>query len=122
MPGGSLHLAFFEKEASISRESSDENFDLVSLSASAAWNDDSQLTISGYRNSIMVINQNVTLLFGRPQRISLQWKNIDKIVLKSSGGSLYPGIDENGGYYVVLTQLVINNLNEEESDSSYIYE
>jgi hypothetical protein len=120
MPGGSLHLAFFSEEASISLESSNETFNLVSLSASAAWNDDLQLTISGYRNSIRVNNLNIILLFGRPQPISLQWKNIDKVVLKPSGGYVHPEIGDKAGTHVALTQLVIDNLNEREVDSSSV--
>ena len=106
MPGGSPHIAFFKEEASISAEDSNETFTLVSLTACAAWNDDLQLTITGYRNSTQINTHTTTLLFGKPQLILLQWKDIDKITFKSSGGTMHPGI----GATVTSTQVVITQL------------
>jgi hypothetical protein len=111
-PGGSLHIAFFNAEASISIEPPHEAFTLVSLSASAAWNDDLQLAITAYRNSIEIHYHNIVLLFGRPQRISLQWKNIDKVILKSSGGTANSGTGQQAEAHVALTQLIIDNMAE----------
>jgi hypothetical protein len=110
MPCGSLHTAFFHESATINTELPDETFTLVSLIASAAWNDDLMLNITAYRRSVVVNNHNIALFFGRPQRISLQWKDIDKVILKPSGGTLHPGSGGGAGPYLVLTQLTIDKL------------
>ena len=116
MPGGSLHLAFFSEEASIIADPPNTTFTLVSFSASAAWNDDLVLTIRGYRDFAEVNYHSVTLLFGRPQRISLQWKNIDKVVFKPSGGTAHPGSGESAGAHIALTQVVADNLSERKNN------
>ncbi len=116
-PGGSLHIAFFNEEASISIEPPNETFTLISLSASAAWYDNLKLAITGYRNSIEVHYYSIVLLFGRPQRIALQWKNIDKVIFKPSGGTAHLRGDELSGTYVALTQLVIDDLAERKTNS-----
>ena len=115
-PGGSLQIAFFREPATINTEVTSETFTLASLTASAAWNDDLQLTITAYRHSVEINTHNITLLFGRPQRINLQWKNIDKVIFKASGGIAHPGSGQGTGPYVILTQLTINNLVEAKND------
>jgi hypothetical protein len=110
IPAGSLHIAFFKEVASISTKSSDEAFALVSLTACAAWNDDLQLTITAYRNSIQVNNHNIILLFGRPQRIFLRWKNIDKVTFKSSGGIAHSASGASAGTQIAITQLTTSDL------------
>jgi surface antigen len=109
MPGGSSHIAFFNEEAVISSEESNETFTLVSLTACAAWNDNLHLTISGYRNSIQVNTHTSTLIFGKPQVIILLWRNIDKITFQPSGGTLHQANKElESDTHCILTQLTIN--------------
>jgi hypothetical protein len=111
-PGGSLQIAYFYEPATINTGLQYEAFTLASLTASAAWNDDLQLTITAYRHSAEINNHNITLLFGRPQRINLQWKNIDKVIFKASGGTAHPGSGEGVLPHAIITQLTINNLVE----------
>ncbi len=106
MPGGSPHIAYFADEASINVEHPGGTFTLVSLTACAAWNDDLQLTIIGYRNSVHTNTYTATLLFGIPQLILLQWKNIDNVIFKPAGGTLHPGSGGFASTHVVITQLV----------------
>jgi hypothetical protein len=106
MSGGSPHIAYFGKEASISVEHSDKTFTLISFTACAAWNDDMQLTITGHRNSIEIDMHTTTLLFGKPQLILLNWKDIDKITFKPFGGILHRG-SSGPGLHVVITQITI---------------
>jgi hypothetical protein len=113
IPNHNLQVAFFRESATISRELPDDTFALVSLTACAAWNDNMQLTISAYRRSVLVNEYSITLLFGTPQLVSLQWENINKIILKPSGGTAHRGIDrEDGGPFVILTQLTIKKLDK----------
>ncbi|CAF1052791.1 unnamed protein product [Adineta steineri] len=116
LPGDSLHVGFFGETATISIEPPNETFSLISIMACAAWNDDLELTITAYRKSIEVNQHSVILLFGRPQRIMLQWKNIDKVVFKPSGGTAHPGCDEGPGAHVSLTQLTIDDLSLSSSN------
>jgi hypothetical protein len=108
--GGSPHIAYFSEEGSISVEYLNETFTFISLVACAAWNDDLQLIITGYRNSTQINIRTPILLFGQPQLIVLQWKNIDRVVFTSSGGTPHPGGRDAGGSQVVLTQLTISQL------------
>jgi hypothetical protein len=48
----SPHLVWACKEAEISSGRQNETFSLIALTTYAAWNDNLQLTITGYRNSI----------------------------------------------------------------------
>jgi len=103
---GSQNIGFFENHASIDSQCAFNTFNFVSLTACAAWNDDLQLTTTGYRNSIEINKHITTLLFGKPQLILFNWKGIDKITFKSSGGTAHPG---SGGsdLHVVIAQLTI---------------
>jgi hypothetical protein len=80
------HLAFFDREASISVKNTNETFTFISVDVCAAWNDSLQLTIIGQRDSLQINIHKVKLGFGRPEHILLEWSNIDKIIFKSSGG------------------------------------
>jgi hypothetical protein len=108
VPGGSQHIAVFNQDASIYTEISNETFTLVSVSACAAWNDNLQLTITGYRKSTEINVHREILIFGKPQLILLHWKNIDHVLLSPSGGTPHPGSRDTGGVQVVLTQLTIS--------------
>jgi len=110
MPGSSPHVAYFCKEASISVENSDKTFTFVSVTACAALKDDLQLTVTGYRNSIQTNTHTTTLLFGKPQLILLNWKNIDKVTFTPSGGTAHPDNVEWTGLHVVITQLTVGPL------------
>jgi hypothetical protein len=109
------HIAFFKDQASIAIERPNETFTFVSNTACAAWNDDLQLTITGHRNSTEINTHTATLLFGQPQLILLQWKNIDTIIFKSFGGTAHPGSGSGAGSQVVITQLTIDLLNSSEN-------
>jgi hypothetical protein len=110
LPGGSPHIAYFSKEASISVERSDGTCNLISLTACAGWNDDLQLIITGYRNSIQINTHTTILLFGKPQLILLQWKNIDKVIFQPFGGIAHPGSGSSTFLHAVITQLTIGLL------------
>jgi len=110
MPGSSPHLAYFSKEASVSVEHSDKRFTFVSVIACAAWNDDMQLTITGHRNSVQTNTHTTTLLFGKPQLILLQWKNIDKVTFTPSGGTVHLEYGESTQLHTIITELTINLL------------
>ena len=106
---GSSHVAYFKEQGSLSVQSANSIFTLVSITACAAWNDGLELTITGHRESRQTDIHTVILLYGKPQMILLQWENIDKVVFKSDGGTPHP---ESGGTatstQVVLTQLMIS--------------
>jgi hypothetical protein len=106
-PGGSPHIVYFSEEASIDVEHLNKTFTLISFTASAAWNDDLQLTITGYRNLVQINTHTTTLLFGKPQLILLNWKDIDKVTFKPFGGTAHPGSDGSKRLHVVVTQLTI---------------
>ncbi|UJR09820.1 hypothetical protein I4U23_014046 [Adineta vaga] len=103
------HIAFFNEEASISSEKADEKFNLVSISVCAAWNDKLKLTLTAYRNSDEVSTHTSMLHFGKPQNISLQWQNIDKLILQPIGES---GLVENqeaaSDTHCIITQIILN--------------
>lgn len=82
--GNGPHLAFFEDEASISVENTNEIFNFISLDVCAIGQEYLQLTIIGQRNSLQINTHRVVLRFGKPQNILLEWNNIDKIIFKSS--------------------------------------
>ncbi len=113
--GCSPHIAYFKDEASIAVERLNKIFSFVSITACAAWNDDLQLTITGHRYSTQINTHTATLLFGQPQLILLQWKNIDTITFKSSGGTAHPGSGSGTGSHVAITQITINLLDSNET-------
>ncbi len=104
------HIAFFSNDASITIERPNATFTFVSVTACAALNDDLQLTITGHRKLTEVNTHTITLLFGEPKLIFLQWKNIDKITFRSFGGTSHPGSGVKGSH-VVITLLTIDLLN-----------
>jgi hypothetical protein len=104
------HIAYFKDDVSIESERPNATFTFVSVTACAAWNDDLQLTITGHRNSTEINTRTTTLLFGQPQLILLQWKNIDTINFKSFGGTAHSGAGSGTGSQVVITQLTIDLL------------
>jgi hypothetical protein len=108
VPDTSPHLVWSYKESTINTQCLGETFSLVSLTTYAAWNDNLQLTIRGYRNFTQVNMCSITLLFGKPQRILLGWTNLDQVLFEPSGGSPHQG---SGRYHssphFVLNQLII---------------
>lgn len=83
----SPYIVWASKECEISSVRSGETFSLVSLTIYAAWNDNLQLSITGYRNSCEINSCRITLAFGKPQRIVFGWKNLDQIIFEPSGGN-----------------------------------
>jgi len=83
-------------------------FTLISFTACAASKDHLHLSITGHQNSIEIDTHTTTLLFGKPQLILLNWKDIDKITFKPSGGTAHPGTGRPAGLHVVITQLTID--------------
>ncbi|CAF3492398.1 unnamed protein product [Rotaria sp. Silwood1] len=110
MPNGSSYIAYFRGEASVSVKNPDEIFTLFSVTACAAWNDNLQLIITGYRNVLEIKKHTVTLLFGKPQFILLHWEDIDKVTFVSSGGTAHPGSGSATGPQVILTQITMDSL------------
>lgn len=108
---GSVHVAFFKDKATIGTALLSEPFVISSLDACAAWRNDLQLTIKGYRNTTVTATHTATLLFGKPQTIQLQWNNIDKVILESSGGTPNPDCPQSASPHVILTRLVIKQTN-----------
>ncbi len=107
-PGCSPHIAYFSKDASIDAEPPNQTFTFVSLVACAAWNDNLQLTITGYRNSVQTNKHTTELVFGQPQHIPLRWENIDKVTFKPFGGTAHPGSGSGSNLHVIITQLTIS--------------
>ena len=84
IPGGSSFIAFSDSTASISVEDEEEVFGVLSLWACAAWKEDLQLTITGYRRSSQVYKQTSTLLRGKPRLMQLCWTDIDMLKFQPS--------------------------------------
>ncbi|CAM4953960.1 unnamed protein product [Rotaria socialis] len=106
-PGSSPNIAFFKDDVSFGVVTRNDSITFYSLTACAAWNDDLQLTITGYRGSVEINRHTVTLLFGKPQFILLNWKDVEKIILKSAGGTAHPDSGGLSATHVILTQLTI---------------
>ncbi|CAF3763715.1 unnamed protein product [Adineta steineri] len=109
--GSNHHIAFFNEEASISRDGPNKIFSLISLTACAAWNDNLHLTIIGYKDLVKVKTYTSKLTFGKPQIVLLQWQNIDKIVFQPTGDTAtHLENHELGDTHCIITQLVIDEL------------
>lgn len=104
----SPQLAYFKIDSSIESERMGDMFTIVSIVACAAWNDNVQLTIIGLQNSRQTYEQITILPFGQPQLISLNWKNIEKILLKPSGGTVHPGSNSVPLPHIIITELTID--------------
>lgn len=109
------HIAYFKDLASISIDRPNETFTFVSVTACPAWNDDLQLTITAHRNLAQINTHTAKLLFGQPQLILLQWKNINKLTFKSFGGTVHRGSGSWAGPHIVITQLTIDLLNSSDN-------
>ncbi|CAF1258527.1 unnamed protein product [Rotaria sp. Silwood1] len=110
MPDGSSYIAYFKDNASIDAENPNEKFTFFSITACAASNDDQQLTITGHRNDVEINTHTTTILFGKPQFILLNWKDIDNIIFNSFGGTAHPDCGASPGCQVILTQLTIGQI------------
>jgi hypothetical protein len=87
----------------------EETFSLISLTTYSAWNDNLQLTIRGYQNFTQVNMCSITLLFGKPQRILLGWKNLDEVLFEPSGGNPHPNSGRSfSSLHFVINQLIIS--------------
>jgi hypothetical protein len=96
-----LNIAFSFSRASISIESPNETFSVLSVTACAAWNDDLQLAIAGHRNSTEIKTHTSALLFGKPQEIVLGWTDIDTLIFNSSGGTAHSGNTISGNQFIL---------------------
>jgi hypothetical protein len=109
IPNGSSHIAYFKTEGSISVQTADEVFTLVSITACATWKDGLELIITGHREARQTDVHTVILLFGKPQMILLQWENIDRVVFQSSGGTPHPETGcEDSSTQVAITQMILS--------------
>lgn len=108
VPDVSPHLVWSCKESKINSENFDDTFSLISLTTYAAWNDNLKLTIRGYRNCTQIHVCSITLLFGKPQRILLGWKDLDQVLFEPSGGNPHPDSGRSfSSLHFVLNQLMI---------------
>lgn len=103
------NIVYFRTEGEISTEHEQQMFTFVSLSAAAAWNDGLLLSVTGYQQGNAVRTHKALLMFGIPQRLLLQWDNVDKIVLKSSGGTAHPRNGGDVGSHVILTEMTLGS-------------
>lgn len=105
----SPYIVWSNKEAEISSVRTGETFSLISLTTYAAWNENLQLTITGYHKSCEMHSCSIGLAFGKPQRIVFGWKNLDQIVFEPFGGS--PRSDSGrsvSSLHFVISQLTIS--------------
>lgn len=86
---------------------SSSDFVLNSLYLTAAWNDDLIVSIKAFHDG--TLNHAVTVILSAisPKRFTLNWKDVDSIVLTSSGGTLHKGYDGEGEHFV-LDNLAFN--------------
>lgn len=63
-------------------------FSLYAASVAAAWNDNLQLTVVGYRSDVPVINTSFTLSVFTITNIEFNgYVELDKVIFSSSGGT-----------------------------------
>lgn len=104
----SPYIVWSSREAEISSVRLGETFSMISLTAYAAWSDDLQLNITGYRKSCEMNSCSITLTFGKPQRIVFGWKNLDQVIFEPCGGN--PRSDSGrsaSSLHFVISQLTI---------------
>lgn len=81
---------------------------MISLIVYAAWNDNLQLNITGYRNSCEINRCRITLVYGKPQRIIFGWKNLDQVIFEPSGGTPRPDSGRSvSSLHFVISQMTI---------------
>jgi PEP-CTERM motif len=80
-------------------------FDLKSAYLTAAWNDDLQLVVSGYRRGVLKYRNTYTLDTSDPQWVAFDYQEIDRVVFLSFGGTPHTGQLGVSG-----TQLAVDNL------------
>jgi hypothetical protein len=80
------YVAFnhFADPASISRA---ENFNFISAAFTAAWYDDLQLDIAGFRDGVQIYSTTLTLTTEFYSTLFLNWFDLDEITFASYGGT-----------------------------------
>lgn len=106
--GGSSFIAYFSENGAIGSTNNDEVFTFVSITACAAWNDNLQLIIKGYRNDTELNTETVTLVFGKPESFQLRWKGNSNIEFRSSGGTAHLDSGSANRHHVIITELEID--------------
>ena len=97
-------VAVFSSRAEISRE---EEFDLEAGSFTAAWNDGQLLTVSGYRDGVMLGTQTFVINSTGPTRIEFDdaiFDNVDRVTFLTSGGTDNPNY-AGAGPFVAMDDL-----------------
>lgn len=72
-------------------------FSLYAASVAAAWNDNLQLTVVGYRSSVPVVTNTFTLSVFTVLNVEFNgYIELDEVIFSSSGGTLNPTVDNTG--------------------------
>ncbi|CAF1453575.1 unnamed protein product [Didymodactylos carnosus] len=74
-------------------------FDIHSFVASAAWNDNLTLTIIGQRLPSTIYRKMITLRMYTSTLVVLNWLNIEKLILSTSGGT--PVFERNATHFAM---------------------
>lgn len=99
--------------------SSGSAFTFNSLYLTAAWNDDLNLKISGYRNGTLVNETSFLLSTASPILKTLNWTNIDTVEFVTSGGIHHGGYSGQGTHFaadnLTINEPVISAVPEPET-------
>ncbi len=79
--------AFTNLEQPITVSATNGQFDFVGASLTAAWNDNLNVAISGFRGGAQVFSQNIVISDDAPARIELNWTDLDSITFRPFGGT-----------------------------------
>ena len=84
-------------------------FTVNSLYATAAWNDGSQVTFSGWANGSVVEVRTVSPSATAPTLYALDWSGIDAFMVEVAGGTHHAGDNYVGdGPFVAIDNLTVN--------------
>ena len=90
--------------ATITRVPNGTTFTMNSFLATAAWDDNLNLTINGSLSSAVIHTTSLILQVFNITLVELNWSGIDTLTIKSSGGTLDPNVPGGG------TQVAIDNM------------
>jgi hypothetical protein len=103
------NVAFCAVECVISSISPSSTFNLVSLYATAPWNDGEKLHIIGYNSSTQIYNNDYTINASSPTLLNLNYEGVSKVVFFADSGTIHPGYNHSAsGISVLIDNVTVN--------------
>ena len=85
-----------------------ETFTMNSFLAASAWNDNLNISMFGLRDGVTVYSTVFTLQVFTRTNVTLNWFDIDTMIINSGGGTRNPNVASNGnGQFIAIDNMLV---------------